>query len=872
MHFASFSHLDPAHQPQLAARQADESILVQMLAAHLKPEAKPAPLFAEQNGACLPHPGLIGTLLTAWPAGSTAGNALRRLLQALLDIEDASVKKQLLSEILTECDWTAPILPDAHSKLAVRTMQLAAKLSHWPMSKTLLALAAEKRLRQFSRHFLYAEHIIDALDQCDPELRYCFENMAGRAASLNEAETYRTRLEATLHHLGLTATNAGPWQGAGLIVQLSALHPHCERLYAARLKTELYPALLTLALSAKNYDLGLMIAGEEDARGALALQMVEQLAQEPSLSGWEGLGLTVQANRKQAFALIRHLAALAQQTHRKLMVRLCKGAYGHIDRARAQQDNLSICPVFSHCAQVDLSFLACAQALQESGNWLYPQIASHRPEMLARIHAILNKQDAEFQYYHGMGENLPALLREAGIERPWRVHAPLGAYGALLIERWLEICDSHHPRFSAAPCSKADSVGSGVDWADETAVVALEAAINEAQRHLAANQSGHGENARAIINPADPADILGFVPDSLPAETETALAQACTSIWPQTSPAWRAETLAAAADLIETRQGEFLLLLIREAGQTVPEALRNWRLLVTRCRHHADAAPRIKEPQAPGLALLIGTWPCPPVHLIEQICQALLAGYCVIVRPAQETPLIAARTIRCLHEAGVPTDALRILNGGESLNASLISDPRCRKILFAGGPSQTASLHCMVLDRSASLKLAVRDIVHTAFSCVGQRPSSLLCVPDECADEVIDCIKAAMENLHPGDPLRLDTDLGPLISQHALIRLQRVHETLREAGSTVWQAASYLPAHGFFALPTLVEIEHPAQMPRQLYAPLLCVLRYRSRKLDALLSSIADLAPDLEMDIYSRSTVFEQLLRRAFPACHKRHH
>lgn len=894
MSFACFSHLDPAHRPLFAARQTDELSLVEQLAAGLKAGDEPGhftdPLFAHRTGC-----GVIDSILAAIPLNTEARKILLTLADSLIRIDDTASKTRLLSETLSHFNPSSIAPEDEHAVRTLHLLRLAAQLSHIPLLKHLLRLYIENTLRRATRPFLWARDSTDLLSACDPQLRYSFAILSEQANTLEAGEIYLNTLHTALEQTGLKASGLGPWQGFGFSVQLSALYPQLDRLHASRLKTELYPQLLTLAQCASQYDLGLMIDAEAYASSSVILQMLEQLAHEPLLAGWEGLGITVQASHKQALPLIEHLATLARKTHRKLMIRLCKGAFWAHDIAHSQRCGLRSPPVFTQQAHTDLSYLRCAQQLLASGNWLYPQFATHNFQTVQRIEALLQQEDVEFQFCHGMGESLVAHAHANGMTRPWRVHAPVGESAVLLstqIQRWLQSADALQirPAHGDLMDLMRQRMPPGLDWADETEVAALETAINDARKHLAVSQSGHDQAARAIMNPADPADVLGFVPDSTKEEIDHALAQASALSWRTTSKAWRAQVLESAADFIESRRGEFLLLLVREAGKTLPAALDEWRSAIALCRKNAqmaqqfaygdqDDAPHLRNP-----VIAISASSFPLYFLLGQVSAALAVGQCVLAKPAPETPLIAARAIRCLHEAGVPSATLRILTGEDRVTTTLLASPRCHTVLFAGEDQEAqrlrhlldrhaqdcaliaepAQMHCILLGRDILLAQAVRQIMKMMRQPKGWG-SPLVCVPTEIADELIEALKSAMSALLLGNPLRLDTEIGPLQNSRASIRLQATLEALREAGCSVWQAPCYLPQNGFFALPTLLELPQAALMPTDLQAPLLGVLRYRQSQLDTLLTQTHK--PVLKLHILSRSAAFcEQLTAAIRPA------
>jgi len=191
-------------------------------------------------------------------------------------------------------------------------------------------------------------------------------------------------------------------------VKLSALSPRYEAIQETRVWIELYPRLKRLAEMAAKADINFTIDAEEADRLVLSLKLLEQLAREPSLGTWRGLGLAVQAYQTRAVALIPLLAGLAKDSGRRLMVRLVKGAYWDSEIKRAQVGGRAGHPVFTTKPATDLSYLAVARALIEAHPYLYTQFATHNAHTLAATRAIAVNTPIEHQRLHGMGETLYA--------------------------------------------------------------------------------------------------------------------------------------------------------------------------------------------------------------------------------------------------------------------------------------------------------------------------------------------------------------------------------------------------------------------------------------------------------------------------------
>ena len=248
-----------------------------------------------------------------------------------------------------------------------------------------------------------------------------------------------------------------------------------------------------------------------------------------------------------------------------------------------------------------------------------------------------------------------------------------------------------------------------------------------------------------------------------------------------------------------------MALMVREAGKTLANAQADLREAVDHLRYAAAqarlkfAAPRLlKGPTGEenalslhgrGVFAAISPWNFPLAIFTGQIAGALAAGNAVVAKPAEQTPLVAARAVRLLHHAGVPPDVLHLLPGrGETVGAALVKDPRVAGVVFTGGtdtgaPStalspratgpivkliaETGGLNAMIVDSSALPEQVVDDALASAFDSAGQRCSALrvLFLQEDVADETLRMLIGAARELKIGDPLDYATDIGPVIDQ-----------------------------------------------------------------------------------------------------------
>ncbi|HSK40915.1 MAG TPA: bifunctional proline dehydrogenase/L-glutamate gamma-semialdehyde dehydrogenase PutA, partial [Arenibaculum sp.] len=663
--------------------------------------------------------------------------------------------------------------------------------------------------------------------------------------------------------------------------------------------------------------------------------LVEAVFADPALDGWEGFGLAVQAYQKRAIHVVDWLEGLARRVGRRLMVRLVKGAYWDTEIKLAQERGLDGYPVFTRKASTDVSYLACARGLLAARGVLYPMFATHNAQTVAAILEMSgDRRGFEFQRLHGMGE--PLYHQIVGPEMPVRVYAPVGSHEdllAYLVRRLLEnganssfvnriqddqvpvgeiiadpvarisaLGDKAHPRIPlpAAIFEPERRNSEGLDFSDPLVVEPLLAdmsrawARNWSAEPIISGAAGRGPG-RAVPDPADHRRTAGTVLDASEADAEKAIghAHAAFRAWAATPGSERAACLDRAADLLERHRAELMALCVREGGKTIPDALAEVREAVDFCRYYAARAREsfagpIVLPGPTGEAntlrltgrgvfVCISPWNFPLAIFVGQVTAALVAGNAVIAKPAEQTPLIAARAVRLLHEAGIPPEVLHFLPGeGAIIGARLVADRRVAGVAFTGstetahrinrtlaergGPivpfiAETGGQNAMIVDNSALPEQVVDDVMTSAFRSTGQRCSALrvLFVQDGIAPKVIEMIRGAAAELRLGDPALLATDIGPVIDAEQLAGLRAHVEAISRKGRILH--AGTIPAgceHGTFLAPHAVEIDSLDLLEREVFGPVLHIVRYGRDQLDRVLDAIEDTGYGLTLGIHTR--------------------
>ncbi|WP_372732753.1 proline dehydrogenase family protein, partial [Novosphingobium sp.] len=370
----------------------------------------------------------VEQLVQEYALSTQEGIALMCLAEALLRIPDNATRDDLIRDKISGGDWLAhtgndrSLFVNAATWGLVVTGKLTASVDDPGLGSALTRLLAragepvirrgvDLAMRLMGEQFVRGETIAEALRRARPlEARgfsYSYDMLGEAAMTADDAARYFTDYETAIHAIGEASAGRGIYAGPGISIKLSALHPRYARSQQARVMAELLPRVKVLALLAMRYDIGLNIDAEESDRLELSLDLLEALATDPELAGWNGLGFVVQAYGKRCPMVIDWIIDLARRSGRRIMVRLVKGAYWDAEIKRAQVDGQTDFPVYTRKAHTDVSYLACARKLLGAPEAIYPQFATHNAQTLAAIYHLAGNNyyagQYEFQCLHGMG-------------------------------------------------------------------------------------------------------------------------------------------------------------------------------------------------------------------------------------------------------------------------------------------------------------------------------------------------------------------------------------------------------------------------------------------------------------------------------------
>jgi RHH-type proline utilization regulon transcriptional repressor/proline dehydrogenase/delta 1-pyrroline-5-carboxylate dehydrogenase len=941
-------------EPECVPQLLSEAALSKEEAASMKARARKLVSALRAKG----QQGAVEGLIHEYSLSSQEGVALMCLAEALLRIPDRATRDALIRDKIGHGDWQSHVgqspslFVNAATWGLVVTGKLTGTTSESGLSGALTRLigrggeplirkGVDVAMRMMGEQFVTGQTISEALANSRrmeaKGFRYSFDMLGEAATTAADAARYYAEYEQAIHAIGKASGGRGIYEGPGISIKLSALHPRYARAKYDRVINELLPKVAALARLARQYDIGLNIDAEEADRLEISLDLLEALCFDEALSGWNGIGFVIQAYQKRCPTVIDFLIDLARRSGRRIMVRLVKGAYWDSEIKRAQVDGLEGFPVYTRKVHTDVSYLACARKLLGAPDAVFPQFATHNAQTLSAVMEMAGVNyyggQYEFQCLHGMGEPLyEEVVGKEKLNRPCRIYAPVGTHETLLaylvrrllenganssfvnriadeavsideliadpvqVARAIEPLGSPHPRISAP----ADLFGTerrnsaGLDLSNEqrlgslaAALLAASAAPVKAVPLLGDGESGSKSAAgapRTILNPADHRDEVGTVEDATPEIVARAmeLAAGALPIWQSTQPADRAQCLFRAADIMEARLPSLLGVIVREAGKSLPNAIGEVREAVDFLRYYGAQVRDgfSNDTHRPlGPVVCISPWNFPLAIFTGQVAAALAAGNTVLAKPAEETPLIASLAVGILREAGVPPGAVQLLPGAGDVGAALVGDARTRGVMFTGSTevarliqrqlasrlspegrvipfiAETGGQNAMIVDSSALAEQVVGDVITSAFDSAGQRCSALrvLCLQEDVADRILAMLKGALNELALGNPVHLATDTGPVITAEAKGTIEEHIARMREAGRTVEQLD--MPAdcaHGTFVPPTLIEIGSLAELKREVFGPVLHVLRFKRERLDAVIDEINATGYGLTFGLHTR--------------------
>ena len=815
--------IEPASRPPARRARARE------LAARL----------VEALRAKAPSGGVEG-LIHEYALSSQEGVALMCLAEALLRIPDDDTRDALIRDKIGGGDWRAhlghspSLFVNAATWGLVVTGRLASTTSERSLSGALTRLIGKggepliragvnMAMRLMGERFVAGQTIEEALShdrsRQDQGFRHSYDMLGEAAVTAGQAEAYLQAYRHAIQAIGKAAGGRGIYEGSGISIKLSALHPRYSRAQLDGLDD--YPVFTRRIHTDVSY-----------------LACARRLLAAPDAA-------SPQFGTHNALTLATLHAMAGENFYAGQYEFQCLHGMGE--------------PLYEEVVGTGRLNRPCR---------IYTPVGTHET-LLAYLVRRLLENGANTSFVNQIAD--PAVTLDRLLADPVETAKALVPVGA------------PHPRIVPPRdlFGSMRRNSRGLDLANEQVLESLAPVLQQAAPlaavpMLAAATTG-GEG-RPVANPADPTDIVGTVTEATPEQVDAACAAA--RPW-QDAPSVRAATLRRAADLMDARLEALLGPIVREAGKTLGNAIGEVREAVDFLRYYAGCVDGFaNDTHRPlGLVACISPWNFPLSIFTGQVAGALAAGNAVIAKPAEETPLIASLAVALLHEAGVPRSALQFVPGDGRIGAHLVGNAAVAGVVFTGSTeaaqsinrtlarrlnadgrppvliAETGGQNALVADSSALSEQLVLDAVTSAFDSAGQRCSALrvLCLQDDIAGHVVPLLKGAMAELSVGNPDRLSVDVGPVISAEAKGKLDTHIERMRSAGHAVHQVV--LPptaAHGTFVPPTLIEIDAVSDLPGEVFGPVLHVLPYRREDVDAVVQAVNATGFGLTFGVHSR--------------------
>ncbi len=675
---------------------------------------------------------------------------------------------------------------------------------------------------------------------------------------------------------------------------------------------------------------------------------------EPGSGRRAALGVVIQAYLKDSEDVTESLLEWLETHERALTIRLVKGAYWDSQMALAQAQHWSV-PVYEDKSQTDHAFERLTEKLLSAYPLVSTAIASHNIRSIAHAMAVAEvldvpKDKIEFQLLYGMGEAIRGAIKSLGYSV--RIYAPIGDLipgMAYLVRRILENTanesflrqDALRERtpeellqFPMAqktlPVEQADTPltveqrpGSDdfrpepfLDWSEPKERAQMAAALSLVRGQLGARYPvllGDRSSVTGAVavsrNPSRPDEIIGHVVQAPVGDVDLAVRQALAAQadWAQTPVKERTACLRRAAEEIRRRRHELIAWEILEVGKTwreadadIAEAVEYLEYYSWQMEQLSAGKPVFQVPgernlyryQAKGVVAVIAPWNFPAAILTGMTSAALAAGNAVILKPAEQSSIVASHIAQIFRRTGIPSGVIQCLNGqGETVGSALVKHPGVNAILFTGSKAVGLSIveaaarlasgqrhikhvvaelggkNALVIDDDADVDAAIAGALHAAFSYGGQKCSALsrLIIHTRIYDKVMQRLVESVDRLVVGDPADPDTDIGPLIEASAQ---QRLHDALSHAGEVGTVVYAYpearLPAAGHFVGPAIaanIPVEDRLAK-EELFGPLLCVFRTTSFEAGLELANRSDYA--LTGGVYTRSPAHIELAAKVF--------
>ena len=714
----------------------------------------------------------LDAFMEQYGLSNSEGIALMCLAESLMRIPDNQTRDALINEKLTSAKWSEH-LGKAESFLvnsatwgltfSKEFLQASSHASNnWlialgkKIGESSIREAVQVAMQVLSKEFVCAESIGELNNSSWLKVNPCSFDMLGEA-SRNEEQSiqyYESYMESI--HL-ISKINLAEGLNNGISIKLSALYSKYDALHARNVNQFLLPRLKELIVDAAKKDVAVTIDAEEQDRLSLSLDLIENLALDPAIKAWPGLGLAVQAYGKRSLAVIDWLDKLSQGRE-KMHVRLVKGAYWDYEIKNAQVKGLKGYPVFTNKQLTDLNYLVTAKRLIECHN-LDSSFATHNAHSIASIMSLSesSKNKIEFQRLYGMGELLYSACHSTYKLFPdTTIYCPIGRHKELLpylVRRLLEnganssfinkYLNNNIPAKDLAQ-NPTDTIKEKIDHLDLSNIElprnlylprinsqgfdlnesdCLDELMKEVNQFSELRFQAYSKSICTSIN-NNPLTIISKCSKQPIGTLENCTLESINQLTIEPSNKWlsfsvesRFKILNAVADLLEEQRPKFIYLLMHEAGKTLEDSIDEIREAVDFLRYYAQCAIDLKpiiqrgptgednilEYGSKGIVLCISPWNFPLAITVGQIAAALAAGNTVISKPSEHTPILAFEAINLFLDQGLPEDAIHLFLGKGDIAQAIILNQPIDLVAFTGSLKTAKMIHQSLSSKAGKI-------------------------------------------------------------------------------------------------------------------------------------------------------------------------
>ncbi len=736
--------------------------------------------------------------------------------------------------------------------------------------------------------------------------------------STQEADTYRDAYLKLIDGLAHAARawitdeqidrdHRGPLPKVNISLKVSALVNRFDpadpvgSIRAVRMRLE------PILRAARHHGVFVNIDMEQNAFRPLTLDLITTVLDQTEFRGWRDVGIAIQAYLRCAADDLQRLLRWSQQRGTPLWIRLVKGAYHDHERVTTAQQGWPI-PVFTDKAATDANYEALSNFLLAHHEVLRPAFASHNVRSIAHVLAMAEQRGLppgaiEFQMLYGMADPLKATLVERG-ERV-RIYAPYGRLlpgMAYLVRRllentsnqsfvrigFLEHGDEEGLLMKPQPTSLAPEVAPPcAEFRNQALLDFSHAAARESCASAIASMIARlplscpavccatviaADERICSRNPSRQSQVVALVATTTEADATLAVAsaKAAFSAWRDRPVSERSTLLVRLAEELLRRRYDFIAVIVLEAGKNTQDADADVCEAIDFCRYYAGEMLRLDgerisdlpgernrtfyEPR--GVAVVIAPWNFPLAILCGMATAALVAGNTVVMKPAEQTPAIAAMLMLAMQSAGFPPGVVNLLPGaGEIVGPLLVSHADVSLITFTGSVAvglginelaarsrsdevkrvvcEMGGKNAIIVDTDADLDEAVLGVMYSAFGYQGQKCSacSRAIIIGSQHGPFVERLVQATRSLTIGPADDPSAAIGPVIDAEAQ---QRILTRIAAAkGSATLAYAGTVPpalaALGTYVAPHIFTDVDPSSplAQEEIFGPVLAVIAAR---------------------------------------------